>query len=243
MNKLIVANWKMNPRTVSEAVRLAKASDRKGAVIAPPFVFLDAVGKVLKHAALGAQNAFLEKEGAWTGEISLGQLKALGARYVILGHSERRKLGETDKLIGGKVAAALKEGSKVVLCIGEDWGVRRKGRRAAYNLIKRQLTEDLRPASRDGSLQTSELLVAYEPIWAIGTGKNDDPVDSGQTSGFIKEMLAAEFSLLGVRVLYGGSVNARNAADFLAQPEIDGVLVGGASLRPAEFRGILKAAE
>ncbi len=240
--KLIVANWKMNPATIREAARLAKAYDKKGALIAPPFVFLEAVGKVLGKASLGAQNVFFEDNGAWTGEISLRQLKSLGVKAVILGHSERRKLGETDELIGKKVAAALKGGLKVILCVGENWDVRKRGKRAAYAFVKKQLAADL-SGIRNSKFEIRNLTVAYEPIWAIGTGRNDDPEDAAEMSGFVKAVLYSKFEILKSKILYGGSVTAGNAGGFLARPEIDGVLVGGASLRAGEFRRIIAAAK
>jgi triosephosphate isomerase len=143
MHKLIVANFKMNPATAREAVRLAKNYDKKSVVIAPPLVFLEAVGKGLRRAALGAQNVSFYDNGPWTGETSLRQIKGLRAKYVIIGHSERRQLGETDEVIAKKVTAALKFGAKVILCVGEDWGVRQKGKQAAYKFIENQLRRDL----------------------------------------------------------------------------------------------------
>ncbi|MCL4403951.1 triose-phosphate isomerase [Patescibacteria group bacterium] len=240
--KLIAANWKMNPASLKEAVRLAGSCDEKGVVIIPPFVFLSAVGDVLKKAELGAQNAFFEDDGAWTGEISFRQLKGLGVRYAVIGHSERRKLGESDGVIAEKVVVAFKSGFRVILCVGEHWETRKKGKRAAYNFVKKQLVADLAVLKdRRFKIKNLDLIVAYEPIWAIGTGRNDDPEDAAEMAGFIKEVLAADFAVLGGRVLYGGSVNARNASGFLTRPEIDGVLVGGASLRAGEFKRIIAA--
>ena len=240
--KLIAANWKMNPASLKEAVRLAGSCDGKGVIIIPPFVFLSAVGGILKKAELGAQNVFSEDDGAWTGEISLRQLNGLGVQHVIIGHSERRKLGEDDKLIGQKVFAALKHDFRIILCVGEHWDVRKKGKQAAYNFVKKQLVADLAGIRHSKfKVQNSRLIVAYEPIWAIGTGKNDDPEDAAEMAFFIKEILATRFSLLTAKVLYGGSVTARNASGFLGRPEIDGVLVGGASLRAGEFKRIITA--
>lgn len=221
---------------------MARAYDEKGVVIIPPFVFLEAVGRVLKRAAVGAQNAFFEDDGAWTGEVSLRQLKSIGARYVVIGHSERRKLGETDELVGKKVSAAVKAGFSVILCVGEHWDVRKKGKRAAYDFVKKQLMLDLSGIRHSKlKIKNSKLTVAYEPVWAIGTGRNDDPEDAAEMAFFIKDVLYTEFSVLNPKILYGGSVKAGNARGFLAKPEIDGVLVGGASLKPAEFRKIIAA--
>ncbi len=239
MSKLVVANFKMNPDSARRAVRLARSYDEKNVVIAPPFVFLDAVGKVLKKASLGAQDVFFKNDGPWTGEISLRQLKDLKVGYVIVGHSERRKLGETDEIVGQKVAAALKHGLKVILCVGEGWAVRKKGKRAAYDFVKKQLIKDLSGVKSSKS-RVSNLIVAYEPIWAIGTGKNDDSKDAAEMAFFIKGLLTTHYSLQAAKVLYGGSVTARSAAGFLGRPEVDGILVGGASLRPADFRHIVR---
>jgi triosephosphate isomerase len=245
--KLIVANFKMNPATTREAVRLAKTYDQKGIIIAPPFVFLEAVSKKLRKAALCAQNVSFYESGPWTGEISLRQLKGLGVKYVIIGHSERRKLGETDEVIAKKVSAALKFGLQVILCVGESRKVRQKGRQAAYKFIEDQLRRDLSEISNfkfhisNFKFQISNLLVAYEPVWAIGTGQNDDPQDAAEMAGFIKAILYSKCEILNSKVLYGGSVTSRNAREFLTLPEVDGVLVGGESLKPAAFQKIIAA--
>ncbi len=243
MQKLIVANWKMNPASLKEAVHLAKACDKTEVVIAPPFVFLEAVSRVLKKASLGAQDVFWNGDGPWTGEISLRQLKGLRAKYVIIGHSERRKLGETDEVIAKKVTAALKSGLTVMLCVGENWDVRKEGKKAAYDFVRRQIVKDLAVLKKLKIGKFKKLIVAYEPVWAIGTGKNDDPADAALMAGFIKETLAADLAAIGSRVLYGGSVTGRNARGFLTLPEVDGVLVGGASLNPAEFKKIVAAGQ
>lgn len=229
MEKLVVANWKMNPQSEREAVRLAKASDFSGVVIAPPFVFLDAVGKILKKAELGAQDIFapLKKSKKHTGEISPEMLKNLGVKYVILGHSERRALGETDAIVNREVLAALRAGLKVVLCVGENLSIRKRGIAAAKNFVKSQLKKDLK------WLGKSLIIVSYEPIWAIGTGKNDSPKDAAEMAKFIKTVLTC-------KVLYGGSITSENISGFLKFKEIDGFLVGGASLKISEFSRIIK---
>ncbi len=236
MNKLIVANWKMNPATVSEAIRLARSYDKKGVVVAPPFVFLEALGKVLKKAVLGAQDVFWKDAGPYTSEISWRQLKKLGVRYVIIGHSERRVLGETDEVINKKATAALKHGLKVILCVGEQWPVRKRGIQAAKSFVKNQLEKDLM-----GVKGFKNLVVAYEPIWAISTTRDrrdETPLGAGTMAGFIKGLLI-KGQKTRIQVIYGGSVDARNAESFIKIPSIDGVLVGGASLKPAEFKKIL----
>lgn len=237
MSKLLVANWKMNPTSENEAIRLAKAIDKEGIAIAPPFIFLPALKKVLKNASLGAQDAFWEEKGAFTGEVSPPMLKKLGVEYVIIGHSERRALGETDAIINKKVLAALKAGLKLILCVGEDLKIRRRGLKAVKNFIKNQLQKDL-PA-KIFKKNLGGLIVAYEPIWAIGAGKADTPEDAKEIINFIKKILHSNFYFLNSKVLYGGSVNAQNAAGFLKVA--DGLLVGGASLRVKEFLSILRS--
>lgn len=235
MKKLIVANWKLNPVTLREALRLARAEDKKGTVIAPPFPFLVAVGGALRRATLGAQDAFWVPRGAYTGEVSPRQLKALRARYVILGHSERRAQGETDRMVSKKVKAVLKEGLTPVLCVGEPWNVRKRGLAAAKRYVARQLRAALKgvPARR--------VIVAYEPVWAIGTGKADSPAQASEMAGFIKKLSTMSYGS-SVKVLYGGSVTPANAGSFFCEPAIDGALVGGASLRPRSFTKIISAA-
>jgi len=238
MKKLIIANWKMNPSSVSAAVRLA-AKTEKGAlksgndiVVAPPFPFLLSVKKVLKKAKLGAQDDFWENQGAYTGEISPAMLKSSGVKYVIVGHSERRRLGETDDAINKKIKASLKAGLKPILCVGESLEVRKKGLTAAKNFVKSQLKKDLKGLPRPGGI-----IVAYEPIWAIGTGKSDKPQDTVEMAIFIKGIAGSK-----AKILYGGSVTSKNAKNFLQYKEIDGALVGGASLKAGEFNKIINSA-
>ncbi|KKU94097.1 MAG: Triosephosphate isomerase [Candidatus Jorgensenbacteria bacterium GW2011_GWA1_48_13] len=241
MSKLIIANWKMNPSTVSQAVKLARAEDKKGVVIAPPFPFLPLVSKVLRKAKLGAQDAFWVPKGAYTGEVSIHQLKTLRVKYVIIGHSERRGLGETDWLINKKIRAALAEDLTVILCVGEPWRVRRKGLAAAKRFVKQQLQKDLKGTDKLTKLKAESLITAYEPVWAIGTGHADRPEGAVEMIKFIKKNLQSKTYNLKSRVLYGGSVTGRNAAGFLKQKEIGGALVGGASLKPSEFKRIIRS--
>jgi triosephosphate isomerase len=229
MLKPIVANWKMNPASLKEAVKLAKASDKKGAVVVPPFVFIEEVGKVLKRAALGAQDVFWKDKGAYTGEISPEELKRLGVKYVIIGHSERRALGEKDSVVNKKAKTAVAHGFKVILCVGEKWNARKKGFAVAKRFVADQLRRSLKGAVKN-------VIVAYEPVWAIGTGRNDSPEDASEMALFIKKSLGSA----GTKVLYGGSVNGKNAKSFLEAPGIDGLLVGGASLKEREFNRILR---
>ncbi|HXF44122.1 MAG TPA: triose-phosphate isomerase [Candidatus Paceibacterota bacterium] len=229
MRKLIIANWKLNPGTEKGAVLLARREDLAGVVIAPPFPYIPAVAKVLKQARLAAQDAFPVSQGAYTGEVSVAQLKSMGVQYVIVGHSERRALGDTDRMVNMKLKAVLGKGLKAVLCIGEPWSVRRRGLTAAKSFVKGQLMKDLK-----GVRIKKNLIVAYEPVWAIGSGRPDKPNESAVIAEFVKK-------ISGAKILYGGSVTAGNAAQFLGRKEIDGVLVGGASLRPAEFKKIVSS--
>jgi triosephosphate isomerase len=243
MKKIIVANWKMHPRTEKEAVALARASDATSVVICPPFPFIPAVARVLKRAALGAQNAFPGTTGAKTGEVSAGELKSAGVRYVILGHSERRAEGERDAQIAKKITGATAEGLIPILCVGEPASVRAKGFTAAQAYVKKQLLADLSGLAQSSKLKAQNLLIAYEPVWAISTTKNhkdETPEDAARMAQFIKKLLVVSHKSKAT-VLYGGSVNAKNATSFLARPEFSGALVGGASLNPAEFKKVIKA--
>lgn len=240
MAKLLAANFKMNPRTAAEAVRLAKSYDKKDVVVALPFPFIATVGSVLKNAALGAQDIFWENEGAYTGEVSPIQLKSFGVRYVIIGHSERRALGETDVVVNKKVKAALSAGLRTILCVGEPLAVRRKGLAAAERFVQSQLATAL--AGTAGlKLTVQNLVIAYEPIWAIGTGRAAMSADAVAMAQFIKKFLKTKTHNLKPRVLYGGSVNAGNIGLFLSEPDIDGALVGGASLKIREFKKMILA--
>lgn len=234
MKKLLVANWKMNPRTEREAIKLARASDFKNVIIVPPFPFLEEIKKVLKQASLGAQDVFFENPspgGAYTGEISATMLKKLGVSYVIIGHSERRHLGETDAVVNKKIKAALAVKLKVIFCVGENIAIRRKGMNAVVRFIGNQLVSGTK-----GIVSKKNIIVAYEPIWAIGSDKNDCPEDTAIVADLIRKKL-------GARVLYGGSVNSENISVFLSYGGVDGVLIGGTSLRVSEFKKIVKQSE
>ena len=233
--KLIVFNWKMNPTTLKKAVSLAKISDFKNVVVIPPFLFTEEIGKILKKAELGAQDLSWEEGGAVTGEVSARELKNLRVRYAIVGHSERlQKLRETDEIINKKVLAALKNGLKIILCVGEDLKIRKKGKKAVEKFIKTQLEKDLKGIFKNYNLKANSLIVAYEPIWAIGTGRSDTPQDAYDMIQFIKQTLKA-------KVLYGGSVSGKNIKNFVIYKEIDGFLIGHASLKSKEVEKIIKA--
>lgn len=247
---LVVGNWKMN-KSVSAARELASAiaarvGDSAGAdaaveiVVCPPFVALDAVNKALEgsRVAVGAQNLHSKPGGAFTGEVSAPMLVDI-CRYVIVGHSERRSLfGETDMDINLKVKAALDAGLRPILCVGEDLDQRSAGN--ANAVVEEQLHAGLCDAPSAG-----RAVVAYEPVWAIGTGKSATPQLAQEMMAHIRATLAA---LCGAEVaaeiplLYGGSVNASNAADYIRQPDVNGVLVGGASLDADSFADIARAA-
>ena len=242
----ITANWKMH-KTVAEAADFAKAfvplvrdvADVEIA-IAPPFTSLAALGAVLHGSpvALAGQNAHFEPKGAFTGEISVEMLADLGCRYVILGHSERRALfGETDALIARKLRAAQAGGLRPILCVGETLAEREAGR--TFDVLSTQLEGSLAEADL---ARATELVVAYEPVWAIGTGKTATPELAQEAHGFVRSRLGDRFGRAAesIRIQYGGSVKPENAAELMAKPDIDGALVGGASLDPKSFSAIIR---
>jgi triosephosphate isomerase len=250
---LVSGNWKMN-LTHLEAINVIQklsysldASDPKHVDMSvhPPFTALRSVQTVLEAddtpIALGAQNVHWESSGAYTGEISPKMLAKLNVSYVIVGHSERRELfGETDAIVAKKVSAVLSAGMTPIMCVGETLEERDGG--GTEHKVLGQLRAGL------GSLdpeQIAAVVVAYEPIWAIGTGRNATPADAQEVCGAIRAAVNADHGELagaGLRIQYGGSVKAANAADLLAQPDVDGALVGGASLDPGEFAQIVQAA-
>lgn len=252
MGKLIAANWKEHPKT-EEAARalfsaVARAKRPRGVeiLVCPPAVYLEGVAAQYKKMALparrgialGAQDVFWAEEGAFTSEVGPKMLRSLGARYVIVGHSERRRFeGETDAAINRKIARALGDGLKVILCVGEGPAVRRNGVLAAKAFVRGQLAKDLRKIS----LKKGVVIIAYEPIWAIGTGRNDRPEDAREMAHFVKSWLVSRKHVARPKFLYGGSVNGANAADYVQLKEVDGALVGGASLKAEEFKKIINA--
>jgi triosephosphate isomerase (TIM) len=247
--KFVAGNWKMFT-TLATATRLARAvaegvasEKRVRVAVCPPFPYLAAVAEALRGStvALGAQNLYPEKEGAYTGEVSPTMLLDVGARLVILGHSERRhKLGETDLFINRKVLAALAAGLEVILCVGETLQERDAG--STYAILARQIQSGLAGVDENG---LAGLVVAYEPVWAIGTGRNATPEQAQEAHAFIRGQIAAnlgEESARRLPIQYGGSVKAENAASLLSQPDVDGALVGGASLKADQFLAIVGAA-
>ncbi|WP_027364946.1 triose-phosphate isomerase [Desulfotruncus alcoholivorax] len=248
MRKPIIAgNWKMY-KTVGEAVNfvasfkgLVTGVSGVEIVLCPPFTALATVAEQLAGTGieLGAQNMYWESEGAYTGEISPGMLKEAGCKYVILGHSERRQFfGETDETVNKKVFAALEHGLVPIVCVGERLEEREAGR--TEEVVRKQLEGSLAGLSAD---RAAGLVVAYEPVWAIGTGRTASNEDAQQVNRFIREtlgrLLGAGFAA-ATRIQYGGSVKPGNAAGLMAQPDIDGALVGGASLDAESFAGIIK---
>ncbi len=247
--KFVAGNWKMFT-TAAIAQQLAKAvvlglggEDRVDVAICPPFPYLSHVAAILRGSkvALGAQNVYPEMEGAFTGEVSLSMLLDVGCRHVIIGHSERRhKLAETDQLINRKVRAALTAGLGVILCVGETLEERDAGR--TESVLGKQLADGLAGVM----IQImSRLVIAYEPVWAIGTGRNATPEQAQQAHAFIRRQIAAEFgekTAAALPIQYGGSVKPDNAAALLWQPDVDGALVGGASLQAESFLTIVRAA-
>ena len=245
--RLVVGNWKMHG-TVEFAVGLAQAcveqARRNPAVdlgIAPPFTALAAVRDVVRGSpvALCAQNVHDQPQGAYTGEISTAMLADLGCSMVVVGHSERRHVfGEADELIGRKVRAALDNDLVPILCLGEKLDEREAGR--TLDVVRRQFETGV--AGLD-PLGVQRIVLAYEPVWAIGTGKVAQPEDAQEAHAFLRRLLEAKAagSSAVVRILYGGSVKPDNAAGLFARSEIDGFLVGGASLNASDFGGIVAA--
>ncbi len=235
--KLIIANWKLNPSSPVDAEKLAKESDIKDLIIAPPFPFLEFVAAMIKKATLGAQDLFWEDSGAYTGEVSGAQLKALEVEYVIIGHSERRKnLGETDEMVSKKVAAAVKDGLVPVICVGETREQRDKNK--TVEVVEQEVRIGLSKIAGHKEM----VVVAYEPIWAIGTGTPDTPENMLKMVKLIKEV-AARVDIKNIHCIYGGSVNSNNAEEFLKHNEITGALVGGASLKAEEIKNIVEIAK
>jgi triosephosphate isomerase len=246
---LIAGNWKMNPATKAEAVALAEAvkagvgqASEVRVVLGPPSVYLPAVDSVLEGSPIGlaAQNMHWERCGAYTGELSGAMLVDIGCTHVILGHSERRHgLGETDAQINAKLHAALAIGLYPIVCVGETKDERLEER--TEHALLSQLGGSLASVSAQ---QMAGIVLAYEPVWAIGTGLTATPEQAQSAQAFIRDWLGRQFgeaTASRVVVQYGGSVKADNAAELLACPDIDGALVGGASLKAADFLAIVAA--
>lgn len=246
--KLIIANWKLNPNSLKEAKKLffdikkiASKTSKIQTIICPPFVYINELNKMYSghRISIGAQNTFWEEEGSYTGEISSKMLKDVGVKYVIIGHSERRALGETDKDINKKVISAFKAGLNIILCIGEN-------KRDPQALYLKFLKEELQNALLSvQNKNLKNLIIAYEPIWAIGKTA-DDAISSHQMHEmyiFIRKTLTEIFDKKNASyppIIYGGSVETKNTEELLAYGEIDGFLVGHASVKPEQFNKILE---
>ena len=248
MRKPIIAgNWKMNT-LLPDAVELAREVQRTteqvrdvDVVLIPPAIFLQAVQGCLKDSKLqlGAQNAEYRKSGAFTGEISMGMLRSVGCGYVLVGHSERRSVyGESDGQVNAKVHAALESGLIPILCIGETKEERDRG--DAFSVIEKQLVQGLNQVPEDGM---KSLVIAYEPVWAIGTGDTATPEQAQDVHAFIREWVGKTYGKSVsdvIRIQYGGSVKPDNVDELMRKPDIDGALVGGASLTAESFVRIVK---
>lgn len=245
--KIIAGNWKMN-KTIPEAVELARAVVEKtrGAeaevVICPTFVCLFPVNEIVKgtHVILGAQDVHWEEKGAFTGKVSSTMLKSTGARYVIIGHSEQRTyFNETDATVNKKIRAAIAAGLVPIVCVGEVLAERETG--VTETVIEAQIRGAYAGLSRDAARKT---VVAYEPVWAIGTGKVATPEQAQEVHAFIRRLLSGLYdgeTASVIRIQYGGSMKPDNAAELLKKPDIDGGLIGGASLKAEDFNSIVRA--
>ena len=230
-SRLVAGNWKMHGSRASIAAlldALLKQSPGSGCAVCPPFAYLAQVGEKLRGSAIawGAQNVSEHAQGAYTGEVSAAMLAEFGCRYVIVGHSERRQLyRETDEQVAAKFAAVRAAGMTPILCVGETLEERDAGRTEA--VVARQL----------GAVKFENAVLAYEPVWAIGTGRNATPEQAQAVHAFLRKRVPAE-----TPILYGGSVKPQNAAAIFAMPDVDGGLIGGASLVASDFLEIVKAA-
>jgi len=241
----IAANWKMN-KTIEETeafidafIPLVQGIDGVDILIAPPFTSLMLASRLLQNTIikLGAQDVYFEDKGAYTGEVSPSMLISAGCSHVIIGHSERRRyFHESDGVVNKKIKAARKSGLEVILCIGETLEQRESGK--TFEVLHTQLTGSLKDISMDG------ITIAYEPVWAIGTGKNATPEQANEAHSYIREWLKEnKDNADGVRIQYGGSVTPENISALISQPEVDGALVGGASLNPDSFAKIVESAK
>jgi triosephosphate isomerase len=248
---LIAGNWKMN-KTVTEALALVRelrgmvsmVREQVEVAVAPPFTALHPVAKAIEgsNIKLAAQNSYWEVSGAFTGEVSPAMLEEVGCAYVIVGHSERRQyFGETDQTVNRRARAVLAHRMRPIVCVGETLAEREGGQ--TLQVVERQVRDGLAGLSKqDGE----KLVVAYEPVWAIGTGKVATTAQAQEVHGFIRKLLNELFGAevgSAIRIQYGGSVKPDNAAELLAQPDINGALVGGASLKAEDFAKIVKAAK
>lgn len=249
--KIVAGNWKMNKNfdeaqaLVSEVVNMVQdeVNNQAEVVLCPPFPFLSSVGKALggnSKIHLGAQNCHQKESGAFTGEVSADMLKSVGVEYVILGHSERRQyFNEDNQILEAKVKAALQAGLIPIFCIGESLEQREQD--LTFEVIETQLKEGLFHVTNE---EFARVVIAYEPIWAIGTGKTATSQQAQEVHAFIREQIARHYDAAAAdntTILYGGSANPGNARELFSQPDIDGGLIGGASLKSRDFTDIVKS--
>ncbi len=243
MQKLIAANWKMY-LTLRQSVTLAKEitkskiqNPKLEIVLCPSFVALEEVGKIVHgtRIKLGAQDVEPERRGAFTGEVGLDDLRELGVKYVLVGHSERRRMGETDARVNQKLRAVLAVGMKPILCVGEPWGTRRQGMVKVRRYVGDQIRRGLRGVLNK---DLKQVVIAYEPVWAIsGSGGHaDKPEDASRIHAYIRKAIGAK----NMSVLYGGSVNSKNVLGFISVQNVQGLLVGKASTKLSEFSKIIQ---
>jgi triosephosphate isomerase len=251
MRKNVIAgNWKMNndlkasEKLIVELKNLLQNEKPNcDVIVCPPYTSLTEASKLINGSIikLGAQNMYFEESGAFTGEVSASMLKSAGCEYVILGHSERRTIfGESDELINKKIKKALSAGLKPIFCVGELLEERENG--TTNDVIKRQVLKGLEGISAE---EMKRIIVAYEPVWAIGTGKTATPAQAQEVHEFIRDLIEVDYSLEvanDITIQYGGSVKPDNAKELLSQKDIDGALVGGACLKADSFIGIIKGA-
>ena len=244
---IIAGNWKMY-KTIADALELANGLKRElyaiegvDIVIAPGFTLLDEISDVISgsNINLGAQNAHWEAEGAFTGEASVAQLKELDVKYIIIGHSERRQFfGETNEGVNKRIKAVLSGGLIPIMCVGENLSQREKGN--TFSVVQDHLRGGLEGIEKE---EAKDIIFAYEPVWAIGTGKTATPAEAQEVHGFIRKKLAEIYdndTAQSMRIQYGGSVKPDNIEDLIKQEDIDGALVGGASLKVDSFSEIVK---
>lgn len=249
--KIVAGNWKMNNDLSASISLISEIKNsligknyKTKIIICPPFTSLETANALLKgtNISLGAQNMYYEESGAYTGEISAKMLISVGCEFVIIGHSERRTIfKETDETINLKLKAALKNDLKPIFCIGETLEERENDK--TFDVIRRQLITGLKDLSE---LEIQSIIIAYEPVWAIGTGKNATPNQAQEVHKFIRDLLQKEFSNYlsdNTIIQYGGSVKPENASELMSQPDIDGALVGGACLKSDSFIKIVESAE
>ena len=246
---IVAGNWKLHGSRAENAPLIEKlmaqlpAQPTAACIVCPPFVYLQECGRLLRGSSieLGAQDVCAEAQGAFTGEVSAAMLKDVACEYVIVGHSERRLIyRESDQLVARKFAAAQSKTLVPILCVGEQLAEREASR--TQDVVQRQLDAALELCGVDAF---AHAVIAYEPVWAIGTGRNASPEQAQEVHAFIRARLAARSDKIAAetRILYGGSVKASNAAELFAMPDVDGGLIGGASLKADEFLAILAAAK